>query len=193
MLSAMTTLVSQLRIRINDSVQSRVEQLAAEAKRQSVAGDASGALDSYRQAADLMLGAPWLQLRTAELARKLQQLEVAVLHYRRAAAAFVAAGFPKRALAPLRNAWQSSMAALPAEANAFVTLTLELAQVQRDLGFGSDGIVSIANANQALVSCGCADRVPLNGEQEAPESRVIDVTPRSLSELGVRSRTALGS
>ncbi len=181
------------RIKIDDSVQARVEQLALDAKRHNAAGEERLALECYRQAAALMPGAPWLQQRTAELARKLAQWPVAVLHYRRAAAAFIGAGFPKRALAPLRNAWQSSLGALPAEANAFVTLTLELAHVQRDLGLRSEAIVSVANANQALHSCGCPDRVPLGRELEPPESGSGPSSRRPISEIVRRERTALGS
>ena len=93
-----------------------------------------------------MLGAPWLQHRTAELARKLKQPEVAALHYRRAAAAFIRAGFPKRALAPLRTAWQLSIALLPGNASAFITISLELANVQRELGFAADAKLTLTNS-----------------------------------------------
>lgn len=144
-----------------------MEALTAIAKKHSMSGKEEQALEAYKSAAGLMLGAPWLQHRTAELARKLKQPEVAALHYRRAAAAFIRAGFPKRALAPLRTAWQVSVALLPGEASAFITITLELANVQRELGFGSDAKLSLSNANQALRASGSPDRVPSAAEFEA--------------------------
>lgn len=147
-------------------MQAQVEALTDAAKKLSSTGKEAQALEAYKQAAALMLGAPWLQNRTAELARKLRQPEVAVLHYRRAAAAFIQAGFPKRALAPLRTAWQVSVALLPADASAFITITLELASVQRDLGFASDAKLSIVNANQALRASGRSDRVPTGIDPE---------------------------
>jgi hypothetical protein len=100
----------------------------------------------------------------------LKQLDVAALHYRRAAAAFVAAGFPKRALSPLRNAWQASQSALPQQAEAFIAVTLELAHAQRELGFGPEATLSIANANQALRACGSQERVSTAVEAGPPES-----------------------
>ncbi len=148
-----------------------MEALTAVAKKLSSSGKDAQALEAYQSAAGLMLGAPWLQHRTAELARKLKQPEVAALHYRRAAAAFIRAGFPKRALAPLRTAWQVTVSLLPAEASAFITITLELVNVQRELGFASDAKISIANANQALRAAGSAQRVPSTAELEARSSR----------------------
>jgi hypothetical protein len=161
--------VSQLPVKTN-SVQAQVELLASQAKKHSSARNELQALECYRQAAELMLGAPWLQHRTAELARKLKQPELAAVHYRRAALAFIAAGFPKRALAPMRNAWQSSLAGLPAEASGFVTLTLELAHVQRELGFAVEAALAIENANRALELSGSQDRVPVSNEPEIPQS-----------------------
>ncbi|HTA89431.1 MAG TPA: hypothetical protein VK745_07645, partial [Polyangiaceae bacterium] len=108
----------------SDTIQAQVEQLTAEAKKLSSAGKEAQALEAYRKAAELMPGAPWLQHRTAELARKLKQPVVAALHYRRASAAFIGAGFPKRALGPLRSAWALGVAALPANPPGFVALTL---------------------------------------------------------------------
>ena len=145
---------------IDDSVQRQVEALTVSAKKLSSSGKEAQALEAYKTAAGLMLGAPWLQNRTAELARKLRQPEVAALHYRRAAAAFIRAGFPKRALAPLRTAWQVCVGLLPAEASAFITITLELANVQRELGLANDAKQSLLNANQALRASGSNDRVP---------------------------------
>ncbi|MEO8901606.1 MAG: hypothetical protein ABI627_08775 [Polyangiaceae bacterium] len=173
--------MSQQPSKSTDSVQSQVELLVAEAKKHNGAGDEAPALACYQQAATLMPGAPWLQHRTAEIARKLKQHDMAAVHYRRAAAAFIAAGFPKRAVAPLRAAWQSSLVGLPAQSSAFIAVTLELAQVQRDLGFGPEATLSISNADQALLSSGSAERVPAAAESEAPASGVNSTPMRRLA------------
>ena len=152
-------------------MQSQVEALTAVAKRLSGEHKEAQALEAYKTAAGLMLGAPWLQHRTAELARKLRQPEVAAFHYRRAAAAFIRAGFPKRALAPLRMAWQVSVALLPGDAAGFVTVATELASVQRELGFASDARLSLTNTNQALKAAGCSERMPSAAEFEVRSTR----------------------
>ena len=152
--------MSKLPPKPNDTIQAQVERLTGEAKKLSSAGKEAQALEAYRKAAELMPGAPWLQHRTAELARKLKQPEAAAQHYRRAGTAFIGAGFPKRALAPLRAAWALGVAALPGGAKAFVALTRDLADLQAELGFPADGALSIANANEALSAAGCTERAP---------------------------------
>jgi len=137
-----------------------VETLIGVAKKLSAEGKEAQALETYKTASGLMLGAPWLQHRTAELARKLKQPEVAMLHYRRAAAAFIRAGFPKRALSPLRTAWQLGIPLLPGNASPFITVALELANVQRELGFAADAKLTSSNSNLALETSGSAERVP---------------------------------
>ena len=183
MLPAKQLIVSQLTPKSPESPQARVEVLAAEAKKHSAAGHEAMALECYKQAASLMLGAPWLQHRTAELARKLKQLDVAAVHYRRAAKAFTGAGFPKRALSPLRNAWQASLSALPEDADSFISVTLELAHAQRELGFGPEAALSVANANQALIASGSQDRVPGAVDAIAPESGISSSGQPSAREL----------
>ncbi len=172
----------------SDTIQSQVEQLTAEAKKFSSTGKESQALETYRKAAQLMPGAPWLQHRTAELARKLRQPEVAAQHYRRAGTAFIGAGFPKRALGPLRSAWALRVAALPAGANEFVSLAFALAELQKELGFPADGLVSIENANAALNAAGCAERVTLtlDPSAHAGEKPVRASDPGLPPESGVK-------
>ena len=152
----------------SESVQQQVEALTVVAKKLSGEGKEAQALEAYKTAAGLMLGAPWLQHRTAELARKLKQPEVAALHYRRAAVAFIRAGFPKRALSPLRSALQMSVARLPSSASAFITLSIELANVQRELGFVTDAKLTLSNADLALEASGSADRVPATALLDSP-------------------------
>jgi hypothetical protein len=175
----------------SESVQQQVESLTAAAKKLSGEGKEAQALETYKTAAGLMLGAPWLQHRTAELARKLKQPESAALHYRRAAAAFIRAGFPKRALSPLRCALQMSVPGLPASASAFITLSLELANVQRELGFSGDAKLTLSNANLALEASGSAERVPdaalheppRKPGSEPPDSGVVTSVPSSPGNL----------
>jgi hypothetical protein len=152
-------------------VQQQVETLIGVAKKLTAEGKEAQALETYTTASGLMPGAPWLQHRTAELARKLKQPEVASLHYRRAAAAFIRAGFPKRALSPLRTAWQLGIPLLPGNASSFITVSLELANVQRELGFAADAKLSLLNANLALETSGSADRVPTLAQLEQNKSR----------------------
>lgn len=144
----------------NETIQTQVEQLISEAKKLSGVGKEAQALEVYRKAAELMPGAPWLQNRTAELARKLRQPSVAAQYYRRAGAAFIGAGFPKRALGPLRNAWTLLVGALPANSSTFISVTLDLAELQRELGFAADGALSITSANEELRAAGCVERAP---------------------------------
>jgi hypothetical protein len=163
--------VSQASQKTSDTVQAQVEALTAVAKKLNGDGNEAQALEAYKTASELMLGAPWLQHRTAELARKLRQPEVASLHYRRAAAAFIRAGFPKRALAPLRTARQVSASLLPNDPSSFITATLELANVQRGLGCAADALLVLASANQALRAAGCTERVPYDAELTRNSSR----------------------
>lgn len=177
-------------------MQEQVERLIAVAKKHTAEGNEAQALETYKTASGLMLGAPWLQHRTAELARKLKQPEEATLHYRRAAAAFIRAGFPKRALSPLRMAWQLSVPLLPAAASPFITLSLELANVQRELGFAAEAKATVTNANLALEAAGSPDRVPTVALEksksvpaagsEPPDSGVV--TSVQSSPDSVRSR-----
>ena len=192
--------------RPTDSVQAQVEALTAVAKKLTGEGKEAQALETYKTASGLMLGAPWLQHRTAELARKLKQPEVAALHYRRAAAAFIRAGFPKRALSPLRTAWQLSVSLLPGQASVFITISLELANVQRELGFAADAKVTLTNSNLALEAAGSSDRVPTAAQleqskktnkpleaagSEPPDSGVVSSRPSSPSNLLARLESAV--
>ncbi|MET0794337.1 MAG: hypothetical protein ABW061_22635 [Polyangiaceae bacterium] len=174
----------------HDSVQAQVEALTVAAKKLNSSGNEAQALETYKTAAALMPGAPWLQHRTAELARKLKQPDVAALHYRRAAAAFIRAGFPKRALAPLRTAWQVSVALLPNDSSTFITITLELANVQRELGFATDARLSFTNANHALRASGSSDRVPMGPELDKRSSQPPSATEGSQPpDSGVKSNS----
>jgi hypothetical protein len=178
----------------SDAVQAQVEALTLVAKKLNGEGKEAEALEAYKTAAGLMLGAPWLQQRTAELARKLQQLEVATLHYRRAAAAFIRAGFPKRALGPLRTAWQVTASRLPSDPKSFIAVSLELAKVQQDLGLPADARLAQSSANQALRAAGCSERVPNEMESEPSSSRPAESgeKPSASASSASDPRTRLG-
>jgi tetratricopeptide (TPR) repeat protein len=138
-------------------LETQVERWTADAKKLADAGKASAALDLYRQAADELPGAPWLQQRTAELARKLQQHDVAIAYYRQAATAFQIADFPKRAVAPLRTAWSLAIQGLPGTSKLLVGVAVELMHVYRQQGFAADATVTFERTNAALRSRGFSE------------------------------------
>jgi hypothetical protein len=145
---------------VKQSREARIESLIAEAKKLLEAGDDTRALDLYRLAADELPGAPWLQHRTAELARKLKQREVAIVYFRRAATAFQMAEFSKRAVAPLRTAWSLSVEGLPGTSKPLVELASELIQLQRRLGYAADASVTFERTNAALRARGFSELGP---------------------------------
>lgn len=151
-----------------------MERWTAEAKKLSEAGKELAALDLYRRAADELLGAPWLQHRTAELARKLKQNEVAITYFRRAATAFQLADFPKRAVAPLRTAWTLAIDGLPGTSRLLVDVATELMQLHRRLGFAADATVTFERTNSVLRARGFSELGPHVLEQrDTPSSRSI--------------------
>ncbi len=138
----------------------QVERWTAEAKKLVEAGKEEQALVLYCRAADELPGAPWLQHRTAELARKLKKADVAIVYFRRAATAFQMADFAKRGIAPLRTAWSLAMEGLPGTSKALVELALELMQLHRRLGFAVDAAVTFERTNAALRNRGFSELAP---------------------------------
>jgi tetratricopeptide (TPR) repeat protein len=153
-------------------LEAKVERWTAEAKRHLETGDESGALGLYRKAADELPGAPWLQHRTAELARKLKQTDAALLYYRRAATAFQLAEFPKRAIAPLRTSWTMAVESLPATSKPLVDIALDLIRIQKRLGLAADAQVTLERTNAALRGRGFSELSPhaLASPERAPAS-----------------------
>jgi hypothetical protein len=157
---------AQADVVIDDSAKQRrqleaqVERWTAEAKKLAEAGKDNAALDLYRRAADELPGAPWLQHRTAELARKLKQPDVAITYFRRAATAFQIADFSKRAVAPLRTAWTLAIDGLPATSKMLVEIALELMQLHRRLGFAADASVTLERTNVVLRTRGFSEISP---------------------------------
>lgn len=137
-----------------------MERWTAEAKKLSEAGRDDEALELYCRAADELPGAPWLQHRTAELARKLRKPDVALAYFKRAATAFQIADFPKRAVAPLRTAWTLALEGLPTTSKALVDVAVELMQLHRRLGFAADATVTFERTNAALRTRGFSEIGP---------------------------------
>ncbi len=162
-------------------LEAQIERWTAEAKKLNEAGKEAAALELYRRAADELAGAPWLQHRTAELARKLKQHDVAINYFRRAGTAFQLADFPKRAVAPLRTAWALAIEGLPASSKALVDVAVELMQLHRRLGFAADASVTFERTNAALRSRGFSE-IPahvLDAMQGETTTRAVSLPPAS--------------
>lgn len=150
------------------TLQEKVDDWGAEARRLVEAGREVSALDLYRKAADAMPGAPWLQQRTGELSRKLRQNELAVGYFLRAADAFINAGFAKRAIPALRSAWTVARQNMPRSSGQFMRITQKLARLQKELGLSTDASVTIEYANDTLRRLGLP---------ELNEARVLSGEP----------------
>src|SRR6187399_3265894 len=109
--------------------QAQAERWGSEAKRLADSGREVAAFDLYRKAADILPLAPWLQLRTGELARKLKRNDLAVSYFVRSGQAFIQAGFAKRSVAPLRLAWTVAREQVATEDAPFVEVAQELVRV----------------------------------------------------------------
>lgn len=141
-------------------LEAQVERWTGEAKKLAESGKEAAALDLYCRAADELPGAPWLQHRTAELARKLKKNDAAINYFRRAATAFQIADFAKRAVAPLRTAWSLAIDGLPGTSKLLVELAIELMQLHRRLGFSADATVTFERTNAALRTRGFSEIAP---------------------------------
>jgi hypothetical protein len=171
----------------DDSVRNRrlleaqVELWTNQAKKLAETGKEAAALDLYRRAADELSGAPWLQHRTAELARKLKKNDIAIVYFRRAATAFQVADFAKRAIAPLRTAWSLAIEGLPVTSKLVVDLAVELMQLHRRLGFAADASVTFERTNTALRARGFSE-IPthvLDAMQRDTPAQGLSVPPAS--------------
>ncbi|MGC4091873.1 MAG: hypothetical protein QM756_29115 [Polyangiaceae bacterium] len=136
------------------SIQEQAERWGAEAKRLSDGGHDIAAFDLYRKAADALPGAPWLQLRTGEVARKLKRDDLALEYFRRSAAAFRKAGFDKRAIAPLRMAWSIARGNLPQHGEMFLETAHELSRLLSGLGLNADAESTLEETHDGLRRAG---------------------------------------
>jgi hypothetical protein len=178
---AQDSFVTDDSVRQRQKLEAQVERWTAEAKKLAEAGKEGAALELYRRAADDLPGAPWLQHRTAELARKLKKPDVAIIYFRRAATAFQIADFAKRAVAPLRTGWSLAIDGLPATSKLLVELALELMQLHRRLGFAADATVTFERTNAALRSRGFSEIAPqvLESMQREPAGARVSQPPPS--------------
>jgi len=164
-------------------LEERVERWIAEAKKQHELGNAAAAIELYRNAADQLPGAPWLQHRTAELARKLEQNDVAILYFRRAATSFQLAQFTKRAIAPLRFAWTLAVEGLPQTSHSLVEVASELIQVNRKLGLSTDATVILERTNAALRGRGFSEMTSQMQPERAARSEKPSPAPKAEDDL----------
>jgi hypothetical protein len=189
------SLVTDDPLRQRRQLEAQVERWTAEAKKLTEGGKEAAALELYCRAADELPGAPWLQHRTAELARKLKKNDVAINYFRRAATAFQIADFSKRAVAPLRTAWSLAIDGLPATSRLLVELAVELMQLHRRLGFAADATVTFERTNSALRTRGFSEIAPhvLEGMQREPQAGRVSQPPTSPSSVPPSSKPTQGS
>jgi hypothetical protein len=114
------------------------EAWAKEGRRFHARGEHHRALEQFRRSCEAVPGRSRLELDTAELARRLGKPELAVYHYRRAAAAYLREGFARHSLAPLRTALHLEQSRLPASADSVIAIAQELASALVALGFAGD-------------------------------------------------------
>lgn len=169
------------------SMQAQVERWGTEARRLLDSGREVAALEIYRRAADALPGAPWLQLRTGELARKLRQSQVAIHYLCRASEAFVRAGLAGRAIAPLRSAWSVARLGGHRSLPVFVDITRRLVQLQTQAGQLVDATVTVEYANDTLRRLGapelpdpgvCSDWDPATDAAQETEVRAKPLAAR---------------
>jgi tetratricopeptide (TPR) repeat protein len=153
------------------SIQEQAERWGAEAKRLADSGRDLAAFDLYRKAADALPGAPWLQHRTAEVARKLKRDELAIDYFRRAGSAFRKAGFDKRAVAPLRLAWCLARNSLALHGEQFLETAHDLSHLLGALGLTADAESTLEETQDALRRAGLSsllhDSVPASRTQNS--------------------------
>jgi len=192
MTRAECTAVTDDPVRQRRQLEAQVERWTAEAKKLAENGKEAAALELYCRAADELPGAPWLQHRTAELARKLKKNDKAIVYFRKAATAFQIADFSKRAVAPLRTAWSLAIDGLPGTSALVVELGIELMQLHRRLGFAADATVTFERTNAALRSRGFTEIAPhvLEAMQRGPAGTRPSTPPTPSSSPPPSSRPA---
>jgi tetratricopeptide (TPR) repeat protein len=114
------------------------EAWALEAKRLHARGEHEKALALLRRSCEALPGRARVELDTAELARRLGKADLAVMHYRRAAASYARTGQARHALAPLRTALHLEHSRLPASAAEVTNVCRELVEALVSLGFAGD-------------------------------------------------------
>jgi hypothetical protein len=130
------------------------DALVLEARRLIGRGEHAKALELLQRSAEVLPGRARVELDTAELARRLGRLDLAVHHYRRASAAYAQTGFLRHAATPLRIALNVEQSRLPASTTAFVQLARELAVALVAQGFGADAQHTLKTSAQVFAERG---------------------------------------
>ena len=139
-----------------------------EVRRLSALGREGAAFELLRGTADGHPRNARLQHDTAELARRLNQKDVAVAYYRRASVAFANDGFSRHAVAPLRSAWLITKSGLPGSADTFAGIARELVRLQRELGFTADAKMLLDMTEGAFAKAGLSKPEQLSDLRETP-------------------------
>jgi len=126
------------------------ESWAKEGRRFHARGEHHRALELFRRSCEAVPGRSRLELDTAELARRLGKPDLAVVHYRRAAAAYLREGFARHSLAPLRTALHLEQSRLPDSAESVTAIAKELAAALVALGFAGDARQVIESSAEAF-------------------------------------------
>jgi tetratricopeptide (TPR) repeat protein len=130
------------------------EALILEARRLIGRGDHAKALELFQRSAETLPGRAKVELDTAELARRLGRLDLAVHHYRRASAAYTRTGLLRHAATPLRIALNVEQSRLPASAGVFAQIARELAEALVAQGFGADARHTLRTSAQVIAERG---------------------------------------
>src|SRR5687768_1240746 len=139
-----------------------------EVRRLSALGRERAAFELLRKTADGHPRNARLQHDTAELARRLNEPELAVSYYRKASVAFADDGFSRHAVAPLRSAWLITKSGLPATAASFTAIASELVRLQTELGFVADAKMLLEMSEGAFARAGLSKPTELSELRERP-------------------------
>lgn len=145
-----------------------LERTMREVRRLSALGRERAALALLRKAADAHPRNARLQHDTAELARRLNEGDLAVAYYRKASAAFSNDGFSRHAVAPLRSAWLITKSGLPGTSETFAGIASELVRLQTELGFAADAKMLLDMTDAAFAKAGVSKPEQLAELRETP-------------------------
>ena len=154
------------------------EVWAREGRRFHARGEHHKALELFRRSCEAVPDRSRLELDTAELARRLGKPDLAVHHYRRAAAAYLREGLSRHALAPLRTALHLEQSRLPASAQSVTAIAQELAQALVALGFAGDARQVIESSAASFEERGLEVPKDLASLRPPPPLRFSKPAPR---------------
>jgi tetratricopeptide (TPR) repeat protein len=145
-----------------------LERSMREVRRLSALGRERAAFELLRKAADGNPRNARLLHDTAELARRLNEAELAVSYYRKASVAFANDGFSRHAVAPLRSAWLITKGGLPGTAESFAGIASELVRLQSALGFVADAKMLLDMTEGAFEKAGLSRPFELSELRDTP-------------------------